>query len=82
MLRGYVITVGTTPGGTDIFDNVDLGNVTSTTITADNLTLDTTYYWTVTPYSAVGSATGCSENTFATVANILLLYFRNCKYRW
>lgn len=65
---GYVITVGTTPGGTDVFDNVDLGNVTSTTVTADDLTLDTTYYWTVTPYSAVGSATGCSENTFATVA--------------
>ena len=62
---GYYLTVGTTSGGNDVMDNVDLGNVTSTDVVAP--AIGTTYYWTVTPYNTFGAATGCTENTFDTV---------------
>ena len=63
---GYFITVGTTTGGTDVANNVDLGNVLSYNFTG---TIGTTYYYTILPYNGVGPATGCTEMSFTTNAN-------------
>jgi len=65
--NGYKVKVGTSPGGNDVVDNIDAGNVLTYNITG-NLNAGTTYYATVTPYNAVGDATGCSEISFTTVA--------------
>jgi hypothetical protein len=64
---GYRLTIGTTSGGNEIIDNLNLGNVTSYEL-ATTL-VSTTYYWLVTPYNAVGDATGCAEATFATISD-------------
>ncbi|WP_298507688.1 gliding motility-associated C-terminal domain-containing protein [uncultured Kordia sp.] len=59
---GYLVSIGTTPGGTDVANMVDVGLVN----TYDPGTLDfsTTYYVTITPYNANGNATGCTEESF------------------
>lgn len=62
---GYKLKVGTTPGGTDIVPNTNVGNVTSYALS--NLTASTTYYVTITPLNSLGEATGCTETSF-TVA--------------
>ncbi|WP_179318055.1 fibronectin type III domain-containing protein [Winogradskyella helgolandensis] len=59
---GYKITMGSTTGGTDIANNVDLGTTISYTPTG--LAYSTTYYTTITPYNANGDATGCTEQSF------------------
>ncbi|WP_312903248.1 choice-of-anchor J domain-containing protein, partial [Chryseobacterium taichungense] len=64
---GYRVRVGTAPGGNDIVNNVDAGNVLTYNITG-NLNTSTTYYATVIPYNTIGDATGCSEISFTTVA--------------
>lgn len=61
---GYYIVVGTTPGGTDVANMDDLGNVTSFTI--PEAEAGVTYYATVYPYNANGTATGCAETSFTT----------------
>ena len=62
---GYYISVGTTPGGTDIEASTDLGNVTTYDFTS--VTVATTYYYTVVPYNASGSASECAEQNLTTV---------------
>ncbi|MBR9914643.1 MAG: T9SS type A sorting domain-containing protein [Algicola sp.] len=64
---GYTISVGSTPGGTDIADNEDVG--TSTSYSPDDLEFESTYYVTVTPYNDNGSAEGCGETSFTTEDN-------------
>ncbi|MFS4494325.1 BspA family leucine-rich repeat surface protein [Maribacter sp. 2308TA10-17] len=62
---GYNLTVGTTSGGTDIF-NSDVNNVTTYDLTTD-LPQSTPIYVTVTPYNDNGIAIGpCSEVRFTT----------------
>jgi hypothetical protein len=61
---GYYITIGTTMGGNDVADAVDLINPTYSFLG----TVNTTYYYTVVPYNAFGPATGCVEQSFTTVA--------------
>lgn len=63
---GYYIKVGTTSGGGEILNNLNVGNVTSYTLS--NLSESTQYYVVITPYNIVGSATNCSINTFKTGA--------------
>ena len=66
----YTINLGTTPGGTDVMNGVDVGNVTSYTIPSGTpLNFNQQYYLTVIPKNAIGSATGCTERSFTT-ANI------------
>lgn len=57
----YIVTVGTTPGGNDVFGGVVAG-------TSQNVALapNTTYYATVTPWNTVGEAVGCTGITFTT----------------
>lgn len=61
---GYYLTVGTTSGGNDILDNQDVGSVTSYVLGSQDF--NTTYYWTLVPFNAVGPAVGCTENSFTT----------------
>ena len=63
---GYNITIGTTPGGTNIANNVNIGNVLSYSFTG---TIGTTYYYTIIPFNGSGPATGCTEMSFTTNAN-------------
>lgn len=62
---GYKISVGTTSGGTDVVDNLDVGP--SLNFTPPNtLEFSTDYYVTVTAYNSVGDAVGCTEIMFTT----------------
>lgn len=62
---GYLLTLGTTSGGSELLNNVDVGNV----LTYDlDLIAATTYYLTITPYNINGNATECSEMSFTTAS--------------
>ena len=62
---GYYVTIGTTTGGNDI------ANAVSVSGTSYNFTgnFNTTYFYTIVPFNANGSATGCTEQSFATNVN-------------
>lgn len=62
---GYKISVGSTMGGTDIADNVDVGNVNTYT-PAVAYEYSTLYYVTITAYNSFGDAEDCPEQTFTT----------------
>ncbi|NKI31645.1 BspA family leucine-rich repeat surface protein [Croceivirga thetidis] len=62
---GYLITIGTTQGGIEIANNIDVGNFTTYDIPTD-LQEDRTHYVTIIPYNAVGDALACSEESFRT----------------
>ncbi|WP_115809581.1 BspA family leucine-rich repeat surface protein, partial [Winogradskyella pacifica] len=62
---GYLISIGTTSGGIEIANSVDVGNFTTYTLPND-LQNSRTYYVTIIPYNAIGDATGCSEEVFTT----------------
>ncbi len=63
---GYFISMGTTPGGTDVLNNVDAGNFLFYNI-PDDLESLTTYYVTIVPYNENGTTSGCTETSFTTV---------------
>jgi gliding motility-associated-like protein len=60
---GYIVSVGTTPGGTDVVNGVDVGNVLTLPLTT---MYATTYYVTILGYNGNGLATGCTEESFTT----------------
>lgn len=62
---GYRISMGTTPGGTDILNNQDVGNVTTYAITTA-LDYEKQYYYKVSSYNGGVSSTGCAERSFTT----------------
>lgn len=62
---GYRMNVGTTPGGTDILNNYDAGNVTSYN-PPGNFPYSTVIYVKIIPYNSAGEAIGCSEQSFTT----------------
>lgn len=62
---GYNIAIGTTPGTGNVFSG-NLGNVLTYSFIGN---IGTTYYYTIVPYNAFGSATGCAEQSFTTNAN-------------
>jgi hypothetical protein len=63
---GYNLIIGTTSGGNNVLNNQNIGSSISYVFAG---TINTTYYYTVTPYNANGSAVGCIERTFTTNAN-------------
>lgn len=63
---GYNLRVGTTAGGTDVLNNLNIGNVTSYNLLAN---ANTTYFYSVIPYNSAGPATTCPELTYTTAAN-------------
>ncbi|WP_281542710.1 T9SS type B sorting domain-containing protein [Maribacter aestuarii] len=64
---GYRISVGTSPGGTDITNNLDVGNTLTYNPPVD-FPPSTTIYVTVTPYNAIIPNPTCSEFSFTTGA--------------
>ncbi|QHI37207.1 hypothetical protein IMCC3317_25850 [Kordia antarctica] len=60
---GYILTVGTTPGGNDVVNGVDVGNVTTYALATNYAT---TYYITILGYNGNGLASGCTEESFTT----------------
>lgn len=60
----YRITIGTTPGGSEILNNVEIGSGTSYIFQTP--TAATTYYWTVIPYNPIGFPSTCTSATFVT----------------
>ncbi|MFM9948994.1 MAG: MopE-related protein [Saprospiraceae bacterium] len=64
---GYRLRVGTTPGGSNLVNNLDLGNVV-TYQHPSNWPVSATIYVTITPYNAAGDATGCAEESFQTTS--------------
>ena len=67
---GYLISVGTTSNGTEVFDNLDIGNVLSFE-PPDGLPANRPIYVTLTPYNDVGKATSCAEESFTTTSVII-----------
>jgi len=67
---GYLLSVGTTSNGTEIFENLDLGNVLSFE-PPDGLPADLPIYVTLTPYNHVGKATSCPEESFTTTSVVI-----------
>jgi hypothetical protein len=68
--------VGTTAGGTDVLNNVDLGNVTSYTF-ASSLMNSTKYYYTINSYSALAASSGCTERNFTTICTPVTAFSEN-----
>jgi len=63
----YKINLGTIPGGTDILNSFNVGNVLTYTIpTATPLLYGKLYYVTILPTNSNGTATGCTEFSFTT----------------
>ncbi len=65
---GYRLTVGTTSGGSQILNNVNIGAVT--TYQLANLATATTFYVKITPYNNIGDAQNCIESNFRTYDQI------------
>jgi gliding motility-associated-like protein len=64
-VEGYLLSLGTTEGATDILDQFDVGNVTTYEIS--NLPAASVIYASVNAYNAQGAPEGCSYSTFITV---------------
>lgn len=60
---GYIVSVGTTSGGTDILSLFDVGDETTYDLPG-SLEEGTEYFVNVTPYNTIGQATGCTEYNF------------------
>jgi hypothetical protein len=65
---GYKLNMGTDNPPTNLYDEEDLGNVTSYDITTP-LGFQTTYYWQIVPYNFVGDAVNCPVWSFTTNSN-------------
>ena len=65
---GYMLTIGTTPGGSDILNNVDVGLVT-TYNPPGTFPFNSTIYVKLVPYNSLGEATGCQFQSFSTEQN-------------
>lgn len=68
---GYEISIGTSPGGTDLADGLDVGNQLSYN-PIGSLPTDTDIYVTIVPYNRLGPAPGpCREERFTTGASLI-----------
>ena len=67
---GYLVSVGTTAGGIEVVNNIDVGNTTTYSFSSD-LQANRMHYVRIIPYNAVGDATGCIEESFTTGAGTL-----------
>nr|MDQ3017219.1 GEVED domain-containing protein [Bacteroidota bacterium] len=66
---GYKISIGTTLNGTDIANNINVGNVTSYN-PPGYLPHSTTLYVKITPYSLSGDVPGCASQSFSTIVPV------------
>lgn len=64
---GYYVTIGSSSGANDIANSISLSSTTlSYSFTG---AINTTYFYTIVPFNANGSATGCTEQSFTTNVN-------------
>jgi len=75
-VTGYRISMGTTSGGVDILDNVDVGNVTSYTLSTA-LNNNTTYFYRVSAYSTSGTSATCTVRSFTTICSVFTPAYTN-----
>ena len=68
--NGYLLSVGTSPGVSDVFDNFDVGNVLSFE-PPNGLPADREVFVTITPYNDIGPATACPEESFVTTSAVI-----------
>lgn len=62
---GYYVSLGTSPGGIEIVENIDVRNVLSYN-PPDELPIESEIFVTIVPYNENGIATGCREESFRT----------------
>jgi gliding motility-associated-like protein len=62
---GYYISLGTSPGGTDLMNSFHVGNNLSF-IPPGDLPADQTIYVTITPFNRIGAASSCPSQSFTT----------------
>ncbi|MEM1003066.1 MAG: T9SS type B sorting domain-containing protein, partial [Bacteroidota bacterium] len=65
LASGYFLSLGTSINGTDILDNLDVGNVLFYDL-ANDLPEETIIYVTIVPYNIDGEAVGCLSESFET----------------
>lgn len=65
---GYLVSIGTTSGGIEVANSIDVGNFTTYDIPAD-LQENRLHFVIIIPYNDVGDATGCLEENFRTIDN-------------
>lgn len=65
LATGYRLSIGTSPGGGEILDNEDVGNVLNYDPVTD-FPPGTTIYVQIQPYNQIGQAIGCAEESFTT----------------
>ncbi|SMP24100.1 beta strand repeat-containing protein [Chryseobacterium profundimaris] len=75
-VTGYRISMGTTSGGTDILNNIDVGNVTTYTL-GSALNTSATYYYTVNAYSGSVNSSSCTVRNFTTICNAYIPDYTN-----
>ena len=63
--EGYRLSLGTTPGGTELLNDYDTGNALRYNPPFE-LPAETTVYATIIPYNSIGSAVGCTYQQFDT----------------
>ena len=61
---GYILNIGSSPNNSDVVNNIDFGNVTSTFVI--DFIEGVKYYVTVTPYNGAGEALDCIQTCFTT----------------
>lgn len=65
---GYILSMGSEPGGTDLVDNLDVGN-TVRYVPPEDLPQDTEIFVTIIPYNDNGDLNTCTEESFITGAS-------------
>ena len=63
----YRLSLGTTPGGTDVINHQTVNGVSYNLSPSIVLNRDTNYYFKVTAVSANGESAGCADYTFKTI---------------
>ncbi len=63
---GYKLSIGTSPGGTQILNNLNVGNVTSYDHPS-SYPYGTTLYVKITPYWSGGDISNCASESFTTI---------------
>lgn len=67
----YNITIGTTSGGSDILNAVDVGNVTTWAYTGPALSNNTKYFYTVNALVGATSSASCTVRNFTTLCGVV-----------
>lgn len=68
----YTITIGTTSGGSDILNNVDVGNVTTWVYTGPALANNTQYFYTINALVGGATSASCTVRNFTTICSAVM----------